>query len=85
MDPLLFNKMSLLFKKISLSVVFILIRLAARVIVSFPTVGGRIVEIRRVLVSTSITVVKFPNRLDTILEMSFTVLLVANAPRLTGV
>ena len=55
------------------------------VIVESPTVGGRIVEIRRVLVPISMTVVKFPNRLDTILEMSFTVLLVANAPRLTGV
>jgi hypothetical protein len=84
MDPLLFNE-RLLLKKMSLSGVLILIILAARVIVESPTVGGRIVEIRSVLVPTSITVVKFPNRLDTILEMSFTVLLVANAPRLTGV
>ena len=38
-----------------------------------------------VLVLVSMTELRFPKSVDTMVEMSFTVLLVANAPRLIGV
>ena len=45
---------------------------------------GRIVEIDRVYVDTSMTDFRSPNKDETIDDTSFTKLFVANAPKLTG-
>jgi len=75
----------LLLNRLSSLVVLILIRLVLIVIVGFESDGADVmVEIASLDVGTSMTEFKSPTKDEIIVEISFTVLLVAKAPKLTG-